>query len=732
MTHSTQFLWIGLSLTGCNKDKEPADTGLDEIVAPDDPSDSWCDRVVAGPSAGGELIVELSAAHAGVRYFGAEGTDDDAYRVVDAALIEIMYGDDALTAPDLDSYVAAMQSVCAGTAAEATLGPATVTQYGELAVVTPGTGTVTLPDGTTSVAIDLRELPAVDGAWEALEAAVAPALATDVPRAPRTVRTHEGLRDEYFTSSSVYSTDSATLELTAIAAAGSVDLPIAVLTDADLAPAAAELAGTLRLAGRAMLIGEDVLAAVAESRWAPVGTEGLQYRTMSLLQSDGARWPDTVPADVRAEDPVNAARQLDFEVEGEAGSGAADRSDIEEFSPYGEDRDTTVGRGEARAAPIVAHGALRLFYPYFGTVDDIIDDRLAEVLATLEADPDPSILTVDDALGRLGNALSDGHHFNYTFAQDFSDVLCVPVLWEITDEDGPVAIQSEVEAIAIGDAIEAVNGEDYADWLIEIEATRGGATDGYREDIALRWLWALTYGDYTLQLRAPDGTVREEAFSGQSCDPLYTNEFYQRYPRAAGTLDDFDAPELYYINLDTAVLSGDRAFENALDEAAGSSGLVIDMRGYPGTVNHYSVATAIMPTKFTSAYFRTPTWTGPDDFSITESIYDLEPTSDPSYAGPIAVLIGPHSVSAAENFLMMLGDRVTYVGKQTAGTNGNITSLYLPGDYAMTFTGMEVLFPDGSTLHGIGILPDVEVWPTQADIAAGDDVVLQAAINVLQ
>lgn len=83
--------------------------------------------------------------------------------------------------------------------------------------------------------------------------------------------------------------------------------------------------------------------------------------------------------------------------------------------------------------------------------------------------------------------------------------------------------------------------------------------------------------------------------------------------------------------------------------------------------------------------------------------------------------------------MMLVGaDRLTaLIGERSAGTNGNITGAMLPGSFFFTFTGMEVLFPDGSTLHGVGIEPDLEVIPSQADLRDGIDPELLAAIEVL-
>ncbi len=44
---------------------------------------------------------------------------------------------------------------------------------------------------------------------------------------------------------------------------------------------------------------------------------------------------------------------------------------------------------------------------------------------------------------------------------------------------------------------------------------------------------------------------------------------------------------------------------------------------------------------------------------------------------------------------------------------------------------MRLLNPDSTEFHGIGVVPDVEVTPTPAQFAAGEDPELSAALDVL-
>jgi C-terminal processing protease CtpA/Prc len=74
----------------------------------------------------------------------------------------------------------------------------------------------------------------------------------------------------------------------------------------------------------------------------------------------------------------------------------------------------------------------------------------------------------------------------------------------------------------------------------------------------------------------------------------------------------------------------------------------------------------------------------------------------------------------------------TIIGTHTAGTNGNMASVDLPvAGISFSYTGLLVTKPDGSPLHGVGILPDIEVKPTIQGIRNGKDEILEKAISFL-
>lgn len=91
------------------------------------------------------------------------------------------------------------------------------------------------------------------------------------------------------------------------------------------------------------------------------------------------------------------------------------------------------------------------------------------------------------------------------------------------------------------------------------------------------------------------------------------------------------------------------------------------------------------------------------------------------FLGPVVVLIGPGTFSAAEDFLIPLhyNHRATLVGQPTSGSTGQPLSISLPGGGTAFICTKWDTYPDGREFVGIGVMPDVEVYPTQAEIAAG-------------
>ncbi|WNG45420.1 peptidase S41 [Archangium minus] len=686
-------------------------------------ADDWCHRVAPGPRGASSGALALSAAHAQVRFFGT----GPHYAEGDLALARALEG----TTVDWDAaalaYAAELESVCALDVTPQRLPVARVVSLGPVALVRPGTGELTLPRATRVVVIDLRGLPAAPGLEQALANAIGVASATPVPRVSQRVRVHTGMTDE-LNPYNVYSNDAELREQPPYAPTGRTELPVALLTGPTLAPAAARFAVDLRLAQRAWLLGAPVSTAVAESRWMPIGSRGLVVRTAQLEDAQGVL-PDLLPADLE-EGKLQGLTSLGRPPPVDRGT-PAQRPVLKPRDPSQDPPPLPAGasNGIARADLLIVHGATRLFFSYFPVVGDGIDGRLLETLASVDASPVTDRVRQQQLLLRFNEVLRDGHGFVNLLGPQAPSAGVFPVYLEQVALE-PVVRRSAAPGVLPGDTLISIAGRPMSEWLAEESARASAATPEYLHNVAARRLIPLT-GPTVFGLRGVDGSVRSVEVQPQ---PAAVRDQLGLAPslRPAGWLADLGAPSLYYINLSDRVLTSLEAFNQALAEANDARGLVLDMRGYPG-ISHYEVAQRLIPTNFLSPIFRVPRWAGPDAFDVYESVYPFEPLSEPSYAGPIVLLTGPGAVSAAENFSMMLtgAHRVTVVGRRSAGTNGNVTRLVLPGLMQVMFTGMEVLFPDGSRFHGVGIVPDIEVAPTAADLAENRDPELLRAIQFL-
>jgi len=103
------------------------------------------------------------------------------------------------------------------------------------------------------------------------------------------------------------------------------------------------------------------------------------------------------------------------------------------------------------------------------------------------------------------------------------------------------------------------------------------------------------------------------------------------------------------------------------------------------------------------------------------------------YQGKLIVLINELSQSQAEYTAMAFraGDNTTIIGSTTAGADGNISTILLPGGLRTMISGIGVYYPNGEETQKVGIVPDVEVKPTIAGIRNNKDELLEKAIELI-
>ncbi|MFA6957172.1 MAG: S41 family peptidase [Thermoanaerobaculia bacterium] len=108
-------------------------------------------------------------------------------------------------------------------------------------------------------------------------------------------------------------------------------------------------------------------------------------------------------------------------------------------------------------------------------------------------------------------------------------------------------------------------------------------------------------------------------------------------------------------------------------------------------------------------------------------------SGDKAWSGPIALLTSARTYSAAEDFTVaFLGaKRGELIGEPTGGSTGQPLMFAVPGGGSVRICSKRNTLVDGREFVGIGIQPDLLVRPTVADLRAGRDPVLDAAVKKL-
>jgi carboxyl-terminal processing protease len=187
------------------------------------------------------------------------------------------------------------------------------------------------------------------------------------------------------------------------------------------------------------------------------------------------------------------------------------------------------------------------------------------------------------------------------------------------------------------------------------------------------------------------------------------------------------------------------AFDERLMDIRQSKGLIIDVRRNGGGSSRYGheitsrlIDKAIPTTRWKTPQYRAAfqAWGRAEQWQWYDGGYSMiEPALSDPFLGPVVVLIGPETNSAAEDFVVPLhaAGRATIVGQKSRGSTGQPLPLkFLDGKIFGRVCTKRDQYPDGREFVGVGIVPDVEVHPTPADIAAAHDVVLEKGLEILR
>ncbi len=103
------------------------------------------------------------------------------------------------------------------------------------------------------------------------------------------------------------------------------------------------------------------------------------------------------------------------------------------------------------------------------------------------------------------------------------------------------------------------------------------------------------------------------------------------------------------------------------------------------------------------------------------------------YNGKLVVVVNENTQSMGEFTAMAFRaiNNSIIIGSTTAGTDGAVREVFLPGNLKTLITGYGIFYPDGKQTQRVGIVPDIIVKPTVEGIKNRKDEVFEKAIEII-
>lgn len=371
---------------------------------------------------------------------------------------------------------------------------------------------------------------------------------------------------------------------------------------------------------------------------------------------------------------------------------------------------------------VIAWNVFRHFYPYFDCIDTDWEKELPKFLAIAYKNRTEKDFL--KTLKKITSAIKDGQA-RVTKVQAGTASYLPPICIDFVGNKVVVSdvIDRRFKNILPGDIITHMNGVSIHKTIKNKEQLISAATNGWLKH---RLTWDLLKGPKHTYIKITtkrNGVATQTTFKRT----LFSQDYYNVTRRKEKIMEIKEG--IYYIDLDQVTTDD---IEIHLADLETAKTIICDLRGSP-TRNQGLLPYLLTEDGFATGWKQLPRIIYPDYQNVTyqKSGWDIRPKSTRLKAKLIYLADGS-SISFAESVLNLIKHHKlgTIVGEATAGTNGEVNSFILPGDFRITWTGERVIKPGGAINHGIGVIPHITVKKTIAAIKAGRDEFLEAAVKI--
>ncbi len=282
----------------------------------------------------------------------------------------------------------------------------------------------------------------------------------------------------------------------------------------------------------------------------------------------------------------------------------------------------------------------------------------------------------------------------------------------------------ETAGLKIGDVITHINGKTIEDLIKNIKKYYPASNEAARlRDISVD---ILRSNDQTIRLQyIASGQSKQKDLKLYPRNDLKIFHWYKNSTDKSYKLLD---ENIGYITLATIKDEDIPAIKDTFNK---TKGIIIDIRNYPATFVPFSLGSYFVSAPSPFVKFTTGNSINPGEFVFTPPI-EIQP-ADKTYQGKLVVLVNELTQSQAEYTSMAFraGRNTTIIGSTTAGADGNVSSIMLPGGLQTMISGIGVYYPDGTPTQRVGIVPDIVVEPTIKGIRNKKDELLEKAIEII-
>lgn len=366
------------------------------------------------------------------------------------------------------------------------------------------------------------------------------------------------------------------------------------------------------------------------------------------------------------------------------------------------------------------------FFPYFNYANtDWLDDLRNALQSAYSTQDNYAFLKT---LQQFTAKLKDGHIGVYKNGAD-KNIYYPPIKWEwVEGKLVIIDVLKDTTKLSKGDIVTIVNGETPEQYFKKFEQYISAATPGW-----------LNYRAQTESLlgekESPLHLIVLKSNGIATNITLNRSMNFSEYQVVIPVQDSIKTigNGVVFINIGAVSM---KAINKVMPLLKNSRTIICDMRG--NTTDNYSVNDFIenlLTKKDTASHWlQTPQIIYPDQektIGYQKEGFDMKPRK-PHLTAKIIFLIDGQAISWAESYMSLIEHYklATIIGQPTAGTNGDVNQLLLPGGYSIYFTGLKVVKLDGSQHHGVGTKPDIYVNKTIKGIRENKDEFLEKALEI--